>query len=232
MSFVFLFYLIFCNIDFSFVGVYFYQCDAFNSHVKWKVESESFKIQNKTWEMPMHENVELRGSSYGSPCSWTFVYASGSGHTMLQAALYKEYQHSDLSLHGPILLKASLQIAAYPPLLVGHMDDGSQFGGFWVDSAQAVGDSFESVDKLHLVPGTRSNVIIHGGPERWGQGVEFIETVEILDDEPDFGNGGIFVHQASENYGSYQILCQRLGTYVLLFLLLRFIKNIIIILLD
>ncbi|XP_022152143.1 nuclear pore complex protein GP210 isoform X1 [Momordica charantia] len=201
-------------------GVYFYCCDAFNSHVKWKVESESFKIQNKTWEMPVLdvlENVDLRGSFYGPPCSWTSVYASGSGHTTLQATLYKEYQHFDLSFHGPIVLRASLQIAAYPPLLVGHMDDGSQFGGFWVDLTQPEADSLESLDKLHLVPGTRSNVMLRGGPENWGKGVEFIETVEILDEEPDFGKGGVFVHQVSENYGSYQIICQRLGTYKLRF---------------
>lgn len=182
--------------------------------------------------LDMLENVELRGSSYGPPCSWASVYASGSGHTVLHATLYKEYQHFDSTLHGPILLKTSLQIAAYPPLLVGHIGDGSQFGGFWVDPAPAEVDSLESLDKLHLVPGTCSNVMLHGGPEHWGQGVEFIESVEILDEEPDFDKAGIFVRQVSENYGSYQIQCQRLGTYVLLFLLLPFISNIVIILLD
>ncbi|XP_016903284.2 nuclear pore complex protein GP210 isoform X1 [Cucumis melo] len=201
-------------------GDYFYRCDAFNSHVKWKVESEFFIIQNNTWEMPVLdvlEKVELSGSSYGPPCSWASVYASGSGRTMLQATLYKEYQHFDLSLHGPILLKASLLIAAYPPLLVGHIGDGSKFGGFWVDPAPAEVNSLESLDKLHLVPGTCSNVMLRGGPHHWGQGVEFIESAEILEEEPDFGKGGIFVHQMSENYGSYQIQCQRLGTYTLRF---------------
>lgn len=177
------------------------------------------------------EKVELSGSSYGPPCSWASVYASGSGRTMLQATLYKEYQHFDLSLHGPILLKASLLIAAYPPLLVGHIGDGSKFGGFWVDPAPAEVNSLESLDKLHLVPGTCSNVMLRGGPHHWGQGVEFIESAEILEEEPDFGKGGIFVHQMSENYGSYQIQCQRLGTYVLI-PLLSFICNIVIILLD
>ncbi|XP_022934341.1 nuclear pore complex protein GP210 isoform X2 [Cucurbita moschata] len=200
-------------------GDYFYRCDAFNSHVKWKVESESFKIQNKTWEMPVLdvvENVEPRGFSYGPPCSWASVYASGSGHTVLQATLYKEHQHFDLSLHGPILLKASVQIAAYPPLLVGYIGDGSQFGGFWVDPTPTEVDSLESLYKLHLGPGTCSNVMLRGGPEHWGRGVEFIESVEILD-EDSVGKGGIFVHQISENYGSYQIQCQRLGTYTLQF---------------
>ena len=177
------------------------------------------------------ENVEPRGFSYGPPCSWASVYASGSGHTVLQATLYKEHQHFDLSLHGPILLKASVQIAAYPPLRVGYIGDGSQFGGFWVDPTPTEVDSLESLDKLHLVPGTCSNVMLRGGPEHWGRGVEFIESVEILD-EDSVGKGGIFVHQISENYGSYQIQCQRLGTYVHLFLLLSFISNIFIILLD
>ncbi|KAL7256965.1 hypothetical protein ACSBR1_010830 [Camellia fascicularis] len=193
-------------------GAYFYRCDAFSSSVKWKTGSESFTIVNVTGESFVVDML------YGPPCAWTYVYASSSGHTMLHATLSKEYQHFDHSFSGPVILKASLRIAAYPPLLVHQVGDGNQFGGYWFDLAQAeANNQLGNLEDLYLVPGTHLDVMLRGGPDWWGQGVEFIQTVETLVEHTLFKDG-VVVHQISTSFSSpYRISCQKLGTVRIVF---------------
>ncbi|KAL7213703.1 hypothetical protein ACSBR2_016266 [Camellia fascicularis] len=193
-------------------GAYFYRCDAFSSSVKWKTGSESFTIVNVTGESFVVDML------YGPPCAWTYVYASSFGHTMLHAMLSKEYQHFDHSFSGPVILKASLRIAAYPPLLVHQVGDGSQFGGYWFDLAQAeANNQLGNLEDLYLAPGTYLDVMLRGGPDRWGQGVEFIQTVETLVEHTLFKDG-VVVHQISTSFSSpYRISCQKLGTFRIVF---------------
>ncbi|GMP29371.1 hypothetical protein CsSME_00004505 [Camellia sinensis var. sinensis] len=193
-------------------GAYFYRCDAFSSSVKWKTGSESFTIVNVTGESFVVDML------YGPPCAWTYVYASSSGHTMLHATLSKEYQHFDHSFSGPVILKASLRIAAYPSLLVHQVGDGNQFGGYWFDLAQAeANNQLGNLEDLYLVPGTHLDVMLRGGPDRWGQGVKFIQTVETLVEHTLFKDG-VVVHQISTSFSSpYRISCQKLGTFRIVF---------------
>ncbi|GAV68566.1 RRM_1 domain-containing protein/Big_2 domain-containing protein [Cephalotus follicularis] len=203
-------------------GHYFYSCDAFNSFINWKAGSELFVVVNATKEMldlEKKENIELHASVYGPPCSWTYVYASGSGRTMLHATLSKEYLHFDHPSHGPVVLKASSRIAAYPQLSVHQAGDGSQFGGYWFDLGQAEASSHpENLDKLYLVPGAHIDVMLLGGPEQWDKGVDFIETVEILDGKHVHVGDEVHVHQIYASSRSlYRILCEALGTVKLVF---------------
>ncbi|XP_028091019.1 nuclear pore complex protein GP210 isoform X1 [Camellia sinensis] len=193
-------------------GAYFYRCDAFSSSVKWKTGSESFTIVNVTGESFVVDML------YGPPCAWTYVYASSSGHTMLHATLSKEYQHFDHSFSGPVILKASLRIAAYPSLLVHQVGDGNQFGGYWFDLAQAeANNQLGNLEDLYLVPGTHLDVMLRGGPDLWGQGVKFIQTVETLVEHTLFKDG-VVVHQISTSFSSpYRISCQKLGTFRIVF---------------
>ena len=213
----------------STAGAYFYKCDAFSSFIKWKAGSESFIIVNATGEKPvldMLENVELHASLNGPPCSWTNIYASGPGRAMLRATLSKDYHLVDNSLHGPIVLKASSRIAAYPPLIICQSGDGSQFGGYWFDLAQAEAHNLlENLDKLYLVPGTHLDIMLLGGPEKWDKGVDFIETVDILDEGHGPIQNGVLVNQVSGNNRSvYRVSCQMLGNFVSFFILsLRYI---------
>ncbi|KAL6960548.1 hypothetical protein U1Q18_038311 [Sarracenia purpurea var. burkii] len=195
-------------------GDYFYRCDAFNSSIKWKAGSESFTIVNGTGEPFVFDML-----SGPPPCAWTYVFASSGGHTMLHATLSKEYQHFDNSLSGPIILKASSRIAAYPPLIVHQAGDGNQFGGYWFDLAQAEAiNKLENLDELYLVPGTCLDVMLRGGPEWWGQGVEFVETVERLDEENNLSKALVAASQISTSYASpYRISCQKRGTSRLVF---------------
>ncbi|KAK3032070.1 hypothetical protein RJ639_036284 [Escallonia herrerae] len=197
-------------------GAYFHECDAFCDSVMWKTGSESFTIVNATLELFISEEQK---SLSGPPCSWTQVHASSSGRTMLHATLTKEYLSFDHLISGSIALKASSRIAAYLPLIVYQAGDGNQFGGYWFSLAQAEAHKeLENLNVFYMVPGTHIDVMLHGGPENWDQGIEYIETVEVLSEEHAHPKDGVLVHQISTGYGSpYRILCQDLGYSNLVF---------------
>ncbi|GLU11334.1 hypothetical protein SLE2022_280890 [Rubroshorea leprosula] len=202
-------------------GAYFSKCDAFHSLIKWKAGSEFFIVANTSRDTAIFsepENVENDARRYGPPCSWTDVYASGSGQAMLHATFSKEYHHFDDYFSGPIVLKATARIAAYPPLVLHQAGDGNKFGGYWFDLTQEEANSWlGSLEKLFLVPGTHLDVMLRGGPERWGKGIDFVETVETLGEELAYDEG-VNVHQISNGHGNlYRILCQGLGSYKVAF---------------
>ncbi|XP_010248630.1 PREDICTED: nuclear pore complex protein GP210 [Nelumbo nucifera] len=206
----------------TFHGASFYRCDAFCSSIRWKTGSESFKIVNTTGDALALDkllNIKDFDSLYGPPCSWTYIYASTAGRTMLHSTLSKLWQTSDHPLDGPIVLKASSHIAAYQPLIVYQAGDGNKFGGYWVDLANAeAGNQLENLDELYLVPGTGLDVMLLGGPERWNEGTEFIESIEIFDEEYNPLKDEVIVHQASTSSdGVYGVLCHALGNYKLVF---------------
>ncbi|XP_027187547.1 nuclear pore complex protein GP210 isoform X1 [Cicer arietinum] len=200
-------------------GALFYRCNAFNSLIKWKAGSESFVIVNATEELSYLETVpnrQLHPSDDGFPCSWTYIYASNSGQAVIHAILSKEYHQSS---HGPVVLKASLLIAAYPPFIVRQAGDGNHFGGYWLDVAQAEHNKqLHNLEELYLVPGTNLDLLLFGGPEPWNKHVDFIETVDVLGGENALTGDGVLVHQISGNNRTlYRVLCQTLGTFKLLF---------------
>ena len=199
---------------FSCAGAFFYRCSAFNSLIKWKAGSESFVIVNSTQELSYLEtNTQLQSSADCFTCSWTYIYASNPGQAVIQAILSKEYNEYS---HGPVVLKASLRVAAYLPLIVRQAGDGNQFGGYWLDLAQAESSKqSHRLEELYLVPGTSLDILLVGGPERWDKRVDFNETVEVLDEENSLAEDGVLVHPVSGSYRSlYGLLCQTLGTFV------------------
>ncbi|XP_050223905.1 nuclear pore complex protein GP210 [Mercurialis annua] len=199
-------------------GGFFFSCNAFHSFIRWKTGSEFFVAVNVTedpsfLEKPGNSNLH----SHGPACSWAYVYASASGQTMLHATLSKELSLYDLSFHRSIILKASIGIAAYLPLTVRQVGDGNQFGGYWFDLTDVgVSNHLEKLEVLHLVPGTSLDVVLLGGPEHWDKGVDFIETVEILDDKHSHVKDGVL--PVSGGYQSmYRVSCQRPGKFKLVF---------------
>lgn len=204
-------------------GAYFDRCDAFSSFIKWKVESESFTIINATDESLLFgkKNIlELQRSSYGPPCAWTHIFASDSGRTVLHATLSKEYQQLDQSMSGFVVLKASLQIGAYMPLILHEASDGNQFGGYWFNLTELEArNHLHNLERLYLVPGTHFDIMLHGGPEKWGQGVEFIESWDTLTANIKHSNkDGILLHPVHADRGTlYRVKCERKGTFKLVF---------------
>lgn len=200
-------------------GAFFSKCDAFRSLIKWKAGSEFFIVTNASRDTSIFskpESVEIDIRGYGPPCSWTDVYASGSGQAMLHATFSKEYHHFDHYFTGPVILKATARIAAYPPLVLHQAGDGNKFGGYWFDLVnEKAKKQLENMEKLFLAPGTHLDVALYGGPERWGEDVKFIETVETIGEEL-VHDKGVNVYGISNYNGSlYRIFCQQLGSYKL-----------------
>lgn len=192
-------------------GASFSKCDAFNSLIKWKTGSDSFVIGNATSEMMMLD--EIRSMNSSPSCSRAYIYTSSPGRTVLQATLAKEFHYFDKSLSESIDLKATLSIGAYLPLSVRQDSDGNHHGGYWFDKTQEEIDN--GVSKLYLVPGTYVDVMLLGGPERWGDNVEFTETVKkVNEDEEDLTSGVNVHHNFDRHANMYRILCQTLGSYV------------------
>ncbi|EXC20346.1 hypothetical protein L484_020567 [Morus notabilis] len=203
-------------------GALFYRCDAFHSFIKWKAGSDAFAVVNTTKETPVVDvlsNAELLTGPHGPPCSWTSVYASHAARDMLHATFSKEYDHLDSSFHGPIVLKASSRIAAYPPLVIRQAGDGNQFGGYWFDLDRAEADNkVQNLDKLYLVPGTYLYLMLLGGPEQWDRGVDLIENVDIFGEKYAQAEVGVHVHQLSGGYRSvYRVSCQSPGNFKVVF---------------
>ncbi|KAM0958021.1 hypothetical protein EV1_023125 [Malus domestica] len=203
-------------------GAYFYRCDAFSSFIKWKAGSESFIIVNATVEAPALDilgNAEFYASSSGPACSRAYLYASASGRATLHATLSKEYHNLDSSISGPVVLKASSLIAAYSPLSIRQAGDGNHFGGYFFDLAQTETDrQLVNLDKIYLVPGTHLDVMLLGGPEKWNNGIDFVETMDILNEGHGHIDNGASVQRLSDSYKSlYRVSCQMLGTYKIVF---------------
>lgn len=202
-------------------GAYFDRCDAFSPFIKWKADSESFTIINATDESLLFgtKNIlEFERSSYGPPCAWTHIFASDSGRTMLHATLSKEYQQLDQSMSGFVVLKASLRIGAYMPLILHEASDGNQFGGYWFNLTELKArNRLRNLERLYLVPDTHFDIMLHGGPEKWGQGVKFIESLDTANQKHS-NKDGVLVHPVSADRGTlYRVKCERKGTFKLAF---------------
>ncbi|WOL18742.1 nuclear pore complex protein [Canna indica] len=203
-------------------GHYFSRCDAFSSFVRWKVSSEGgpFKIMNTTdlWASDILPNMDNSKPQYGYPCAWTSLYAVGVGRAVLHASLSFESVSSLHSFDGITTLKAVSSIAAYYPLVAYQAGNGNQFGGYWV-SLNEIEANFQDLDskgleELFLLPGSMMDIVLLGGPEKWDQKIEFIETVNVLSEQ----NLSVAqLHEPSNSGRLYRIICQTFGNFKLVF---------------
>lgn len=159
----------------------------------------------------------IRGDSstlYGYPCAFTSIYASNAGRAVLHASLSFE----STSFDGPVILKATISIAAYHPLVVYQAGNGNQHGGYWVDLSRIdVGfPDFLSagLDELYLVPGSTMDLLLLGGPERWDQKVDFVENVNILAEHDLSKVPYIEQHEYSRGRKYYRVFCRTVGKFV------------------
>ncbi|XP_068664790.1 nuclear pore complex protein GP210 isoform X3 [Aristolochia californica] len=199
-------------------GHYFFRCDAFSSLIRWQVlaGSESFRIVNTTGEPSEYDALTkvVHLTSFMPPCAWTHLYALNTGRATLHASLTKELQTSDPSFGGPIILKATCLIAAYPPLVAKQAGHGNEFGGYWIDLEMAQ----TLIDKLYLVPGTELDIVLLGGPEPWDHGVEFFESVDAFTEDDKPLKDGPLINQASTgNLRLFRISCHTIRNYKLVF---------------
>ncbi|XP_012837561.1 PREDICTED: nuclear pore complex protein GP210-like [Erythranthe guttata] len=153
-------------------------------------------------------------SSYGPACVSTLIYPSGPGRTIVHATLNRENRHSE-----SYVLNVSLRVAAYSPLTIHQASDGNRFGGYWFDTAR-IGSWNElgRSDDVNLALGTYLDVMLSGGPERWGDDVEFVETVDVIDEGNTYAKSRIFLDRISTVYGNlYRIGCKSLEPFSVIF---------------
>lgn len=207
-------------------GNYYQKCDSFSSSVSWSVLSGKgcFKVANMTDPLPfdLPLNAELSDTIHHL-CAWTYLDTYCPAQAMLHAVFSSEKHSFDHHSEEQIILHAFTPVATYTPLFAKQVSNGNQFGGYWVDlvNTQQIGahDSYlESLGELYLVPGTSIDINIFGGPERWDEGVEFIDTVRIYGEENQFLSEEIVVKHPSEKDGNfYTVFCQTIGHYKLAF---------------
>ncbi|KAH9331454.1 hypothetical protein KI387_003562, partial [Taxus chinensis] len=217
-------------------GHFYSRCDAFNYFVMWQVFGavHTFDILNRTSWQSFFKVVEAIGgtkmsnnqASDGPLCAWTLLRASQAGKAIVHASVMgidKELLDDTDALAS---LKASWSIAAYASLVVQQAGDGNSFGGykFDVDTLEHPLTDVQGVDHvclqdLLLVPGSGMTIFLHGGPERWQQGVDFFESYfAVTSDGKIPAKGSIVVTKINDGGGRmYWVSCHSLGNFTLQF---------------
>ncbi|KAF9590251.1 hypothetical protein IFM89_032029 [Coptis chinensis] len=199
-------------------GSYFYSCDSFSSMVRWTCGSESFRISNTTGQgssLIKQPDADDFKSSYSPPCAWTNLYAFSAGRALLHATLQKELLSSGYPSDGPSVLKASKLIGAYNPLLVQQIGNGNHFGGYSIDFPRE--EAGIDLNELYLVPGTKLDIALVGGPELWDLAVKFVETVDIFEEGMLHKDGLLVDRESSIKGGLYRLSCITVGNFQLVF---------------
>ncbi|RCV10724.1 hypothetical protein SETIT_2G131600v2 [Setaria italica] len=200
----------------------FSRCDHLNAFIRWSVlsDNESFHILN-TAEASSVEDIKHSAGSWGqngNPCAWISLNASAAGRSTVVATFTFD-SDSNIETLGPISLKATSKISAYYPLVVLQGGNGNQFGGYWFDLSGIHG-RIEIMDnnspkELYLVPGSAMDVFLFGGPERWDQVVDFVETVDVIGELKNHITSSTTVQKLSS--GIYRVSCPSKVNYKLLF---------------
>ncbi|BBM97560.1 nuclear pore complex protein Nup210 [Marchantia polymorpha subsp. ruderalis] len=220
-------------------GKLYSRCDSFSPLVQWDIfgGDSSFVQLNKTSQiLPLlHSAPELGAdTTVGGPdndqasaCAWTLLLATRSGRATITALLdirkfLTEARSPEYDPHQQIL-ETSWTIAAFMPLSLQQVGDGNRFGGYAVkggdyDTAtDALSGPKGSLKELLLVVGSSMRIKVHGGPERWRQGVEFVES--CLDEIRGLETpSGITINHLNEGSGRvYLLTCTGLGNHTLVF---------------
>ncbi|XP_074274983.1 nuclear pore complex protein GP210 isoform X2 [Silene latifolia] len=199
-------------------GDYFHKCDAFHLFVKWSTGSDSFVVLNNTADS-FHKNqlkkVERSDLDHQAACSWISLYASSPGQAILHATFSKPI---DFGYSRQILLKASASIASFLPVTLHQAGDGNKVGGYWFDLEKVGNNDLSGIlNELFLVPGASLDVILVGGPRRWGKGVDFVETVDIHYERSPHNIEGLVYQVPILEGNGYRIVCQKAGNFTVVF---------------
>lgn len=220
----------------SSTGRLYSRCDAFNSFIRWQIFGavHTFDVLNGTsWESFLGVMDAVGGTKLPNKkapnvpvCAWKSLYASEPGKAALHAYLTGINKEFIDDIDAPVSLKVSWTVAAYAPLIVQQAGDGNSFGGYKFDVdfierplVDIQGIDRESLHELFLVPGSGMRILLHGGPERWRQGVEFVESSSVVAyDGKSQVKESIVITQLKEGGGRlHWISCHSLGNFTLTF---------------
>ena len=149
-------------------------------------------------------------------CDLKYFLAVQAGRATITASLPSdEFTGFSASKH-----LVSWTISAYAPLTILQTADGHSYGGYDCGMSQAETSGNASVlnhcqiNMLQLVPKTSMKVMLRGGPDRWGQGTEFIERHRVISGEGADAEQIHVSHLTSGGGRLYDIHCVGLGNYV------------------
>lgn len=201
----------------------FSQCTHFNAFIRWSLlsEDEAFHILN-TAEASNIDDIKHNSGYWGqngNPCAWVSLSAFAAGRSTLVATFAVDSDSDIETFGGPISLEATSKISAYYPLVVLQGGNGNHFGGYWFDLS-GIHSRIKNMDnnspkELYLVPGSTMDVLIFGGPERWDQVIDFVETVDVIDESKNHIISSTAVKKLSS--GLYRVSCLSKVSYKLLF---------------
>ncbi|KAI5054712.1 hypothetical protein GOP47_0029857 [Adiantum capillus-veneris] len=206
-------------------GRYYSKCDSFSSLIGWKVISgeSSFIEANDTSDGSSKKNIQ-DVETFSSVCDLKQFLAVRPGHATITVSLVVENSCAPLGLLPSNKLSVSWTAAAYGPLTILQAGDGSSYGGYHCGTSYI--ETSENrhlfhqcqISVLRLVPGSSMNVLLKGGPEPWGHGVEFIERHEVSAISGENGmEPPVVTHLAGSGGRLYDIMCGSFGNFTLTF---------------
>ncbi|MCO5578576.1 hypothetical protein L7F22_032420 [Adiantum nelumboides] len=206
-------------------GHYYSKCDSFSSLIDWKVTSaeSSFIKANETSDGSSKQIIQdLETSSL--ICDLKQFLAVKPGRATVTASFVIDNSCGPSGLLPSNKLSVSWTVAAYQPLTVLQAEDGSSHGGYRCGTSFAETSRKShlinqcQVSVLRLVPGSSMKVLLKGGPEPWGHGVEFIERHEVSASlEEDGIEPPVVSHLAGSGGRLYDIMCSSFGNFTVTF---------------
>lgn len=223
-----------------YAGLEYSRCDVFRQVVRWGVFGAD-GLFSVVKEVPNILYPELQGQLgdrdadnfhseqkellhliHPHACAWTLISAARPGRATVRASLNMRdllVGVSSPEIEGPYL-ECSWSIAAFSPLTLEQAGNGGRHGGYShkVASTGRVSvepSQSERLTELLLVPRSNMKVILLGGPERWHQGVEFIDTNVVTTDHGSNIKEDVGVtHSQDGGNRVYNIECKTVGNYV------------------
>jgi nuclear pore complex protein Nup210 len=192
-------------------------CDVFKKVVQWGLFGGDGLFSTVKEETHRYSSAQEKALQLIHPhaCSWTLISAARPGRATVRASL--NVGELLIGLTSPDIehpfLEASWPIAAFAPLTLEQASSGNRHGGYSHKSVDS--GLVPQLKELLLVPRSSMTVILRGGPERWRQGVEFVDSHEVLNDQGAASKENVGVsHLKDGGNWVYNIECKNLGNYV------------------
>lgn len=205
-------------------GFEYASCDVFKKAVQWGLFGGDGLFSAVKEEAHRFSSAQEKALQLIHPhaCAWALISASRTGRATVRASLNVDELFVGLTspeIQHPFL-EVSWAIAAFAPLTLEQAGSGDRDGGYshkLVDAGLVPLHPPESrqLKELLLVLRSSMKVVLRGGPERWRQGVEFVDMHEVLSDQgaTTKENLGVSHLQDGGNW-VYNIECKHLGTSV------------------
>ncbi|KAG0553510.1 hypothetical protein KC19_12G017200 [Ceratodon purpureus] len=208
-------------------GLEYASCDTFNKVVKWGLFGGDGLFSIVKEEAHRNSSAQEKALQLIHPhaCARTLISATRNGRATVRASLNVGEVLVGLTSPeiGQPFLEVSWPIAAFAPLTVKQASGGDRHGGYSLKSVDAGlvplrSSKIGQLGELLLVPRSSMAVILRGGPERWRQGVEYVDSHVVISDQGTVSKENVEVSYLKDGGNwVYSIECKNLGNYTVNF---------------